>query len=95
MLVGVHCALFRTLAQWLSDEPMREAMTMPDAPEQLHATLRTIANYAGVAVTDADIEAVASAVEAARGRLDALRNDVDNREEPASVFSRPAGGVEV
>ena len=67
---------------------------MPDAPEQLHATLRAIADYAGFAVSDADIEAVASAVDAARARLAALRMDIDVSEEPAAVFSTPAGGAE-
>ena len=67
---------------------------MPDAPEQLHATLRTFAEYAGYALTDDDLQAVAAAVDAARGRLSALRQDLDITEEPASVFSTPAGMAE-
>jgi hypothetical protein len=67
---------------------------MPDAPEQLHATLRTFAEHAGFVLTDDDIEAVAAAVDAARGRLAALRRDLDITEEPAAVFSTPAGMAE-
>ena len=67
---------------------------MPDAPEQMHATLRTFANYAGYALSDEDIESVASAVNSARVRLAAMRGDIDTVEEPASVFSTPAGLAE-
>jgi hypothetical protein len=70
------------------------ARTMPDASEQLHATLRAFAESAGYALSEADIEAAASAVAAGRGRLAALRKDLDLAEEPASVFSTPAGMVE-
>lgn len=64
---------------------------MPGGPDELQPTLRTIAGYAGFAISDEDIEAVAGAVEAARGRLAALRKDIDIVEEPASLFSTPAG----
>ena len=84
----------RSRAQTHGDEPTSEVMMMPDAPEQLHATLRTIADYAGFDVTDSDLEAVAGAVEAASGRLAELRKDIDVLEEPASVFSTPAGLAE-
>ena len=67
---------------------------MPDAPEQLHATLRAIADYAGFAISDADIEAVAGAVDAARDRLSKLQTDIESSEEPAAVFSTPAGGAD-
>jgi hypothetical protein len=67
---------------------------MPSGPGELQPTLRTIADYAGFSVSDEDIDAVAGAVEAARGRLAALREDIDIAEEPASVFSTPAGLAE-
>jgi hypothetical protein len=67
---------------------------MPDASEELHATVRTFAEYAGYALTDDDIEAVAAAVEAARGRSAALTRDLSLEEEPAAVFATPAGLVE-
>ena len=67
---------------------------MPGKPEDLQPTLRTIADYAGFAVSDEDIEAVAGAVAAARERLAALRRVIDIAEEPASVFSTPAGMAE-
>ena len=67
---------------------------MPDAPEQLHATLRTFAEYAGYALTDDDIEVVATAVASSRERLTALTSDLDIAEEPAAVFSTPAGMAE-
>ncbi len=67
---------------------------MPDGPDDLQPTLRAIASYAGFAVSDEDIEAVAGPMEAARGRLAALRKDIDIAEEPASVFCTPAGLAE-
>jgi hypothetical protein len=67
---------------------------MPDAPEQLHGTLRTFAEHAGYTLTDDDIEGVAAPVKAARERMAALRRHLDIAEEPAAVFSTPAGMVE-
>src|SRR5215204_5594062 len=89
--VGRPLCFFPIAGTMAGDEPTPEAMTMPDAPEQLHTTLRTIADYA---ISDADIEAVAGAVDAARGRLSKLRADIESSEEPAAVFSTPAGGLD-
>jgi hypothetical protein len=94
IVIVAHCALSASLAQWRGDEPCREARTMPGGPEELQPTLRTIADYAGFALSDEDIEAVAGAVEAARGRLAALRKDIALTEEPPSVFATPAGLAE-
>src|SRR4051812_23167725 len=92
--VGRPLCFFPIAGTMAGDEPTPEAMTMPDAPEQLHASLRTIADYAGFAISDADIEAVAGPVDAARGRLSKLSADIESSEEPAAVFSTPAGGLD-